>query len=213
MVTVSVKLSTNVEPKTLQTNARTFKELKEDVLNALDIDLSKYITIIKPGFYTLELDSSELPSEDFTIMLYKRKQKGGSITKRKRELMNTIINMDESYKKAKLYEKTIAELEKIKAKLEMTQSKSKVMNKPEIEETQKDVTELLKEILYEVSYMRETLENIKTLMKENVKVETIYGNERLINKDVEEETKMSEEDYEYMQIEQMLKNQDLIEKY
>jgi len=61
----------------ISSDATTFGELKEEFSQQLKLNLDDMIVIVREGFITLSLNEAILPNTEFTLLLYKSKQKGG----------------------------------------------------------------------------------------------------------------------------------------
>lgn len=61
----------------ISSDATTFGELKKEFSQQLKLDLNDMIVIVREGFITLSLNEAILPNTEFTLLLYKSKQKGG----------------------------------------------------------------------------------------------------------------------------------------
>lgn len=61
----------------ISSDATTFGELKKEFSQQLKLNLNDMIVIVREGFITLSLNEAILPNTEFTLLLYKSKQKGG----------------------------------------------------------------------------------------------------------------------------------------
>ena len=61
----------------ISSDATTFGELKKEFSQQLELNLDDMIVIVREGFITLSLNEAILPNTEFTLLLYKSKQKGG----------------------------------------------------------------------------------------------------------------------------------------
>ncbi len=61
----------------ISSDATTFGELKKEFSQQLKLNLDDMIVIVREGFITLSLNEAILPNTEFTLLLYKSKQKGG----------------------------------------------------------------------------------------------------------------------------------------
>ena len=75
--TVYYKRPDRVGLESIDSEAITFGELKKEFSSKAKLDLNDMIVIVREGFITLSLNEAILPNTEFTLLLYKSKQKGG----------------------------------------------------------------------------------------------------------------------------------------